>query len=326
MMIRQIAMILGLVLLILSEAGAEVLVYKDKLGRDVSVAAPVKRAVIFQTYELIPALGIWDRIAGIGRYAYKNDLMLASRPDIGKTIPSVGGGMDVNMEALLKLKPDIVITWTARPENIRFMEQQGLRVVSIYPESIAELYGVMEFFGGIFDKKKEMRRTIAGMEHIFSDVRKRVGNIPANQKQKVLWLGSRQNAVACRTGVTNDMIAMIGGINPAAAIDQRNADVSVETLVKWNPDVIFIWGNAVYGARDILNNPQLQCLKAVRTGRVYKAPAWSTWSPRLAPVVLWMAMKTYPDRFADVHLETVCDGFYKKTFGIPYRMVAGIEP
>jgi len=59
-------------------------IYKDKLDRTVSIPLPVKRAVFFQTYELIPALGIWNRVVGIGRYAYNNDLMKAAMPDIRK--------------------------------------------------------------------------------------------------------------------------------------------------------------------------------------------------------------------------------------------------
>jgi iron complex transport system substrate-binding protein len=57
-------------------------------------------------------------------------------------------------------------------------------------------------------------------------------------------------------GITNDMFQMIGAINPAGPIEQRNADVSIEQIVVWNPDVIFIWGNAGYSPQDILQHPQ----------------------------------------------------------------------
>ena len=307
------------------QASAETLTYKDKLGRTVNIPVPVKRAVFFQTYELIPALGIWDNVVGIGRYAYNNDLMKAVKPDIEKTIPSAGSGTDINMEALLRLQPDLVITWTYNPENVRFMEERGIRVVSIYPESLPELNETMIFQGKVFGKEKKARQIIASMEAIFSDIKKRVAPMPAAKKQKVLWVGSRPNAVACRIGVNNDIITMIGGVNPAAIIDQRNADVPVERIIAWNPDVIFIWGNATYNSKDILNNPQWQAIKAVRSGRVYKAPEWSTWSPRLAPIALWMAMKTYPAQFSDINYFARANQFYKKIFGISYDKVNKIE-
>lgn len=321
-----IRMLLPMALILAAaSAYAGTLTYKDKLGRTVDIPLPVKRAVFFQTYEFIPALGVWDRVVGVGRYAYTNDLVKAARPDIFRTIPSAGSGTDVNIEALLKLRPDLVITWAFKPENVYFMEKKGLTVIAIYPDSLAELYDVMQLMGRVFEKEKEMKKTMANMDGLFNTVRKRTVKIPEGKRQKVLWIGSRQNSVAGGIGATNEILTMIGGVNPAADIKQRYADVSIERIIQWNPDVIFIWGNAKYGPRDILKSPQWRAVKAVRNDRVYKAPEWSTWSPRLAPVALWMAMKTYPEYYRDVNYIDTADLFYRKTFGIPYRMVAAVE-
>ena len=77
----------------------------------------MRRAVVLVSYELVPVLGVWDRVVGVARWAYDNDVVRQSNPDI-RSIPSVGSGTDVNMEALLKLKPDLVLTWTFKPELI----------------------------------------------------------------------------------------------------------------------------------------------------------------------------------------------------------------
>jgi len=310
-------------LLLFSNAAAETLTARDKLGREMKIQIPVKRTVFFQTYELIPALGIWNRAVGIARFAYDNDLMKAVKPDFAQTIPSAGGGTDINMEALMKLKPDLVVTWTVRPENITYMEQKGLKVYSIYPESLEELYEVIRFHGKIFSKEKRAQVVMNEMDKVFNLVRMHVSDIPPERKQKVLWVGSRPTSVACAIGVTHDIIALAGGMNPAAEYQQRNADVSIEKIIAWNPDVIFIWGNAKYSAEDIMNNPQWRFVKAVKNRRVYKAPEWSTWSPRLAPVVLWMASKTYPVLFQDVNITKETDAFFRKVFGIPFSKVKG---
>jgi iron complex transport system substrate-binding protein len=311
-------------LLAVSALGAA-LSYTDKLGRVVKVSVPVKRAVFFESYELIPALGVWDKVVGVGRWAYENDLIRATRPDIEQSIPSAGTGTDINIEALLNLKPDMVLTWTFKPENVRFMEQKGLKVIAIYPESFSELMDVMRMHGRLFGRERQMERAIAEMDRIFQSIRQRVANIPAENRKKVLWLGSKPTVVACGVGVTDDLFKLIGANNPAASIPQRNADISIERIIAWNPDVLFIWGYAKYTAKDIVNQPQWRFIRAVRNNQVYKTPEWSTWSPRLAPAALWMAMKCYPDRFKDIHLEEVTDDFYRKVFGIPYRMVKRFE-
>ncbi|MCX7794826.1 MAG: ABC transporter substrate-binding protein [Thermodesulfovibrionales bacterium] len=208
---------------------------------------------------------------------------------------------------------------------MRYMEERGLRVVGIYPESLSELYDVMRLHGKVFNREHKIEKAISEMEKIFSIIKHKTTSIPANNKRKVLWIGSKQTSVAGRIGITNDIFTMIGGRNVASHILQRNAEVSIEQIIAWNPDVIFIWGNAKYDRHDILNNPQWRHIKAVREGRVFKSPQWSTWSPRIAPIALWMAKKTYPEYYADVDLEKILESFYRKVYGVSYSKVRQID-
>lgn len=310
--------------LLYSPLSAEVVSCKDKTGKIVNVQVPVKRAVLLTTYELIPALGIWDQIAASGKWTNSNDLIRASGRNLS-SLPSVGSGIDINMESMMKIRPDLVVSWTFRQEQVNFMEDKGLTVISIYPDSMAELYEVLKLHGRLFGKEKRMDYCLSRMDEIFSLIKKRSCKIKNSEKQKVLWLGGRPTGVSGAAGLTNDIIKLIGAVNSASEIGGRNSDVSVEKIIRWNPDVIFIWGNATYGASDILNNPQWKHIKAVKDGRVYKAPEWSTWSPRVAPVALWMAIRTYPSFYKDINFEEVTDNFYRKVFNIPYSMVKKIE-
>ncbi len=323
--LRRVPVIsITLVLAIQSVSVAGTVSYRDKLGRVTTVTAPVKRAVILSTYEIIPMLDAWNSVAGVGRWAYDNDLIKATKTDV-RSIPSVGTGTDINMEALFRLNPDVVITWTFRPEQVSFMEKRGLKVIAVYPDSIAEMYDVLRMHGKLFGKEKSMNASIARMESMFTMIKRRVEKVPVSGRRKALWLGTRMTNVSGGTGLSGETLEMIGAVNPAANIKQRNVDVSVEKIIEWNPDVIFIWGGAKYGADDILKNPQWRYVNAVKNRKVYKTPEWSTWSPRIAPVTLWMACRTYPEYFRDVRLDASIDEFYRKTFNIPYRKVKRIE-
>uniref|UniRef100_A0A7C4JST0 ABC transporter substrate-binding protein n=1 Tax=Thermodesulfobacterium geofontis TaxID=1295609 RepID=A0A7C4JST0_9BACT len=299
----------------------------DKLGRNVVVNVPVKRAVIGITYELIPALNLWNQVTGVSRWAEENcDLykaIVSENPLFKK--PTVGAGTDLNVEAVLRLKPDIVITWTYSPNTIRFLEQKGIKVIGIWPESISELYEVIRMHGKLFGKEKRAEEVISEMEKIFNLIEKRVSKISPEKRKKIIHLGGKPTTVSCGIGVTNDIIDLIGGINPAGSIQSRNAEVSIEKIVKWDPDVIFIWGSAGYNESWLYKNSQWKAIKAVREHKVYKLPRWSTWSPRLAPIALYMAMKVYPEYFKDVDFEKVADNFYKKVFGISYYKVKKYE-
>jgi len=302
-------------------APAATLTWRDKTGADVTVRVPVRRAVLYETYELLPVTGAWDRVIGISRFALENDLIRAVRPDIARTVSSVGSAMDVNAEALFRLRPDVVITWSVNPDAVRFLRARGLTVIAVYPESIRELYDVMRLQGKLFGRERRVEAVIGEMERMFGMIRSRTSRVPPAARKKVLWLSGKQTTVAGRIGVNNDLFGIINLENCASGINQRSADVSLEKIAAWNPDIIFIWGSARYGAADILGNPQWRHVSAVKNRAVYKAPKWSTWSPRLAPIALWMASKAYPERFRDVNVDKVIDNFYRKVYGIPYGKV-----
>lgn len=298
-------------------ADAASLTYTDKLGRTVHVEVPVRRAIPLQLYEFLPALRCWDRIVGIARYAHSDATIRAAMPDISKRIPAAGGGNDLNIEALLTLKPDLVITWAVNPDQVRFMEQKGLRVIAVSPESLPDVYGLLELQGRIYGCAHEARQTKRHMQDMLSLVRRRSGQIPVERRSRVLFVSQRPTTVAGSKGMNHDLIELAGGRNVAADIHQKIADVSMETIVAWNPDVVFIWGFSQFGVKDLLANPQWRHIKAVREDRVYKAPKWSTWSPSVAPVALWMAMKTYPELYRDTNLHAVTEAFYRSVYGIP---------
>jgi iron complex transport system substrate-binding protein len=306
---------------------AETIRVTDKLGRKVTVDVPVKRAVILITYEFIPALNLWNQVVGVSRWAEEvcglYRAILNENPNFRRQ--TVGASSDLNVEAVLKLNPDLVITWTYNPNTIWFLEKKGIKVIGIYPDSLQELYEIMRLHGKLFGKEKRVEEVIKEMEKIFNLIRVRVSKIPPEKRKRVIHLGGKPTTVSFGIGITNDVITLIGGINPASSIKERNADVSIERIIQWNPDVIFIWGSARYDENWLYGNSQWKYVKAVREKRVYKLPRWSTWSPRIAPIALYMAMRVYPEYFRDVDFEEVADNFYKKVFGISYYKVKHYE-
>lgn len=302
--------------LLLPLTRAETIDYTDKLGRHVRIQAPVQRAVVMHFWEILPALRCWDRIVAVSSQVSSWDFMLRSIPDLSR-MPSVGTGYDPNIETLLKLRPDIVITSNYRPEHTRFLEQKGLTVIALNPDSVAEMCGLIEFEGKLFDRRKEAQRVTVEMKRVFDLVKERTAKVPSSRMKKVLWLSLRPNMVGGGTGMTNDSIAMIGARNVAGGIAERSPVVPVESIIGWNPDVIFIVGNARYDKQDILGNPQWRFVKAVREKQVFKTPRWTTWSPRLALIVLWMAAKTYPELYRDIDLRDSADRFHREIFQEP---------
>jgi iron complex transport system substrate-binding protein len=233
--------------------------------------------------------------------------------------------MDTNAETLLKLRPDVVLTWTVNSQIVKFLEEKGLNVIAVYPETVAELYDVMRMQGKLFGKQQKSESAIAKMEEMFALIRKRTASIPPSDRKKAIYLTGKQTNVNGRIGVTNDLFTMMGLVNGGQEIGQRSAEVSLEKIISWNPDLIYIWGSARYTPEDLINNPQWRHIKAIKSRSVYRSPKWGTWSPRLAPITLLMAAEAYPERFKDIDINETIDKFYRDVYGIPYGEVTKFE-
>lgn len=99
----------------------------------------------------------------------------------------------------------------------------------------------------------------------------------------------------------------------------------MEQIIAWNPDLIFIVWHAPYSADDIIGNLQWRHVTAVCNKKIYKAPPWSTWSPRLALIALWMAVRTYPELYHNIEMNRIVNDFFQKVFNTPYGSVQPIE-
>jgi len=164
------------------------------------------------------------------------------------------------------------------------------------------------------------------MEKIIRLIEEKISEIPSAKRKKVIWLHSDLTSVAGGDGIINDTFLKIVAINPAASLFPQSsvAKTSLETIIKLDPDVIFIWGAAPFGPSDLINNPQWSYVKAIKEKQVYKLETLTTFSPRHVIDMLYMAMKIYPDYFKDVSFEKTADDFFKKVFGISY-IYGGIE-
>lgn len=310
-------------LLLVRQEIASCLTLSDELGRKVQVDLPVKRAVFAITYELVPALGIWDRVVGVSDWAEKScgvwRAYTALDPKYRR--PLIGTGPQLNVEAIMRLRPELTITWALYPEQVRLLEAKGLKVFTLWIDSLQELYSITRLYGGLFEREKRAEVCIGQMEEMFSLIRARVSKVPPGQRKKVLHLSGSPTRVSGRRSLTHDVIELIGAINAAREIGHRYTDVSVERILSWQPEVIFIWGSAGYNEDWLYRNGQWRSIKAIKERKVYKLPKLSTWSPELAPVALYMAMKVYPELFKDLDFDVMTDRFYREVFGLPYELV-----
>lgn len=300
--------------LILSSFYAQSFEIKDALDRHIIFEkVPVNSVAYMTYYEAIPALKSWEKVVGMNRFAYKNELMNASNPNL-QSIPSPGTGSEINIETMLRLKPDVVFTWTYKPDLVTFMQDKGLRVIAFDPKNIDDVYRDLKVQGVLLGKSNEAERTIIKTKNLFELIDERLKQV--QQPKTIIWTWSKPTKIAGGDGVMSDVLKRLGVYHPGDTFGSINPEISLEKIVRINPDVIIIWGSAKYSAEDLLNDPQWRTIKAIKNKQVFKAPDWGSWSPRVALLALWSAAKIYPEIFKEEEVNSLMKEFNQAVFGV----------
>jgi iron complex transport system substrate-binding protein len=108
-----------------------------------------------------------------------------------------------------------------------------------------------------------------------------------------------------------------------------------EQIAAWNPDKIFliVWyqlkGTEVLDS--LYRDPKWATLAAVKQHELHLFPqdifGWDSASPRWILGALWMAQKTWPEKFADLDMSRTVTAFYTRMYGLdPETITARLMP
>jgi iron complex transport system substrate-binding protein len=329
------------------EQKAEIRIVTDQLGRTVSVPVKVDNAVVLQhqTLNIIVQLDAADKVTGIlsswKRQLGTNYARLAPRLE---TLPMPGDLSEVNIESLLAIQPQVVfVTNYAPPEMIEQIDRAGLPVIAISlredeESERAKINPIMEdeetaynnglktgirLIGEVLDRKKEAEDLI---NYAFSHrkiVEDRIKDIRPEQRVRTYMANPNLNTYGSGK-YTGLMMIHAGAMNVAAATIEGAKQVSMEQILAWNPDVIFVQERYPDVVTEINSSPAWKPINAVKNGRVYLMPeyakAWGYPQPEaLAIGELWMAKKLYPDRFADIDTQKEANDYYERFYRTPYQ-------
>jgi iron complex transport system substrate-binding protein len=101
-----------------------------------------------ETVEALYLLGEQDRIVGVSGYA--------QRPPEVRSKPRVAAFRDANIDAILDLKPDLVLTFSDVQADItRTLILRGATVLNFNQRTIAEIYDMISVLARIVSKPAE---------------------------------------------------------------------------------------------------------------------------------------------------------------------------
>ncbi len=150
----------------------------------------------------------------------------------------VGSATTVNIEKIVSLKPDLVVAHSiTKPEVIDKLRKMGLRVeIFNTPKSFDEICSQFLRLGIMIGKTEKAKSIIA-------QTKTRVETIKAKHKGKAalkifFQIGADPLFTVMTNTFMNDYMLLCGGTNIAA--DLKAGSIGRETVLKRNPDAIFI--------------------------------------------------------------------------------------
>jgi iron complex transport system substrate-binding protein len=244
----------------------------------------------------------------------------------GVSAPRQTNGI-INIEELIKSNPQFVIAGTVDGGIVE--KQTTLPVVYFFDSSdgtAQQTKDEVTFIGYIYGKDERARLYGDYMDRMLALVRSRVADIPPGER-KVLYNGYDPNHLITYGGDTymQERIETSGLKNAAQEINTSGVkpgihagldQVSMEQVLKWNPDIIVIDSGT---PEEMYSDPKWNSIKAVQNKQIYRLPngvfVWNRPSAESAVLhPLWMAKIAYPERFTDISLEQEVKKFYHDAF------------
>jgi len=194
----------------------EYITVKDMWGRDVKIRRDVNKVVLLDfTGTYLKVMRIWgidDKVVGVDNSQKKNVFLKVVCPRI-ESIPDVGStSKGLNYEAIMAMKPDVVIIRafsTNREREQRYQEivdrlsEMGIPVVVLlHPTSydkpnVKTVWQEIEILGKIFNREKEAEDLINYLNRYVELIRNRTKDIPEDKRPRVLLYATPDYNVRC---------------------------------------------------------------------------------------------------------------------------------
>lgn len=322
----MVRLLLILTLLIVGAAQARTVT--DGAGRRVEVPEQVRRVFLagppaqVLVYVLAPhtMLG-WTRALTAEERPY----IAPSYRDLPSTGRLAGRGSTASIEAILALKPDLILDVGATDATYasladRVQAQTGIPYV-LLDGRFDRTPVLLREAGALLGVPERGERLAAYAEALQSGVAQAVSATPAEHRPRVyLARGPDGLQTGLAGSINTEVLEWLGVRNVAAEAGPGGiTGVSLEQVLKWNPAVIVTQDR--HFAATVRNDPLWQGVAAVRAGRVLMAPAvpfgWIDAPPGVNRLigVRWLAGQFYPQAFAG-NMRAATREFYALFYGV----------
>ena len=184
------------------------------------------------TTEILFALGAGDRIIGVTSFC--------DHPEEAKKKQKIGGMSNPSLEAIVALKPDLVVMTTdGNPQEIdERLRTMGLRTYVWTARKLSELPDGIRALASVI-RAQARGEKLAG--EIETGIQRSLVKDRSSRRLKVLYIVWPEPLLVAGPGTAiDDAIALLGMNNAAAGARTAYPRFSIEELIRQAPEVVFI--------------------------------------------------------------------------------------
>jgi iron complex transport system substrate-binding protein len=221
--------------LTLTQAWAQEIRLTDALGRSLVLKQPPRRVVSLapSITETLYALGLESRLVGVTDFC--------NYPPAVKAKARVGGMVNPNIEAILLLRPQLVIATADGniAKDIYRLEKEQVAVLMVNSRNLQEVMRDLGIIAQALGEKARGKKLQQEMERRIEKVKAQVRTMP--RRPLVLAEVEHEPLITVGRGTfLGDLIELAGGRNLAADSPLRYPRFSLEEIVARKPEVILI--------------------------------------------------------------------------------------
>jgi len=316
----------GLSAALLAPRAARAATVTDSAGRSVPIPARVERVfpagppAAIMLYTLAPQL-----LAGWTRpnSAAEREFLLpdvGGRPEVGRI---TGRGNTANLEAVLNLKPDLVLdvgyvsdTYVSLANRVQ--EQTGISY-ALLDGSFGATAGSYRLLGDLIGRRDDAEVLARYAETTVATISGRIAAVPKDRRPRVYFArGPRGLETGLGGSITVETVEFLAQ-NVAGETRGGLGTVSIEQVLVWNPDIIVTIDKDF--AAKVYDDPAWSTVAAVKARRVHLSPrlpfGWVDFPPSVNRLIglWWLAKILYPDLFPE-DLRALTRDFYAKFYHV----------
>lgn len=289
----------------------------DQAGREMVLEEPAQTIVscyYITTYATI-ALGLSDRVIGLEMKADSRPIYQMAAPQLLE-LPNVGSLKEFNVEAAAALEPDLVLMPVKLSSYADTLTDLGINVLVVDPESQEQ----MEEMLTLIAKACSVEERAQELLDYYDEKLEQVGSLTFETTPRV-YMGSNSSYLETAPGemYQSNLIELAGGENVASQLEGDYwTEVSYETILSMDPEVIIVPCGAAYTAEDISSDPQLAEVTAVKNGAVYQMPQeieeWDSPVPSGILGVLWLTSVLHEEAYSFETFQADVVDYYQRFY------------